>query len=237
MYTLLHSFTDLLFPRKCPVCGNRLTEWNETICLHCLSTLPRTLYHQRRGNPFEQRFYGLVPIERAASYFFYTPENPVHKILHELKYYGNTRMGIEMGRCMATHFQSGKTNFFEGIDLIVPVPLSTNRMKLRGYNQCSLLAKGISDVTGIPMGDESLVRTIDNPTQTHLKSSKLRWENVKGIFDVNPQDIHKIQKKHILLVDDVSTTGATLSACAQTILKAIPDCQISIATLAVAHDG
>lgn len=206
---------------------------HEAICTDCLSTLPHTRYHSWRGNTLEQRFYGFVPIERATSYFFYSPQSPVHKILYELKYYGNTLMGTEMGRCMATHFQTGGIDFFEGIDLIVAVPLSAKRMKRRGYNQSALIAKGISEATGIPIGYDSLVRTVDNPSQTQLKDNMQRWENVKGIFAVDNQGRHQIEGKHILLVDDVCTTGATLSACALAIKKAVPNCRISIATLAV----
>ena len=235
MNTLLTSVANLLFPRKCPICGHRLGGWREAICTQCLSTLPHTLYHRWRGNLLEQRFYGLVPIERATSYFFYTPKSLVHSILYELKYYGNTRMGIEMGRCMATHIQAEDANFFEGIELIIPVPLASKRMKQRGYNQSAMIAKGISETTGIPVGNESLVRTVENPTQTLLKNRNQRWENVKGIFAVNQQEVHRIEGKHILLVDDVITTGATLASCAQAIKSAVPNCRISIATLAMAQ--
>lgn len=236
MNTLLTSIANLLFPRKCPTCGRRLREWHEVICLHCLSTLPHTLYHSWRGNPLEQRFYGFVPIERAASYFFYTPQSPVHNILYELKYYGNTQMGVEMGHCMATHFQTGEAHFFEGIELIIPVPLATRRMKQRGYNQSALIAKGISETTGIPMEENLLVRIVENPTQTRLKDRSQRWENVKGIFAINHQEAHRMEGRHILLVDDVITTGATLATCAQIIKGAIPDCRISIATLAMTQN-
>lgn len=233
MHPLLTSVIDLLFPRKCPICGRRLKLENGTICMDCLSTLPHTRYHSWPGNPLEQRFYGIVPIERAASYFHYTPQSHAHKIIHELKYYGNALMGVEMGRCMATHCQIGDADFFEGIDLIVAVPLSAKRTRQRGYNQSAMIAKGISEATGIPLGNDSLVRTVDNPSQTRLKDNMQRWENVKGIFAVNHQEAHRIEGRHILLVDDVSTTGATLSACATTIKEAVPNCRISIATLAV----
>lgn len=142
-----------------------------------------------------------------------------------------------MGRCMATHFSVGEPSFFEGIDRILPVPLAARRMKQRGYNQSALLARGLSEVTGIPVSDGWVVRTVNNPTQTHLRDSMQRWENVWGIFSVNPLCADDFKGKHILLVDDVSTTGATISACALAIKEAVPSCRISIAVLGLTGGG
>lgn len=230
--TLWRSLVEMLFPRRCPVCGGRILG-ESCICTMCMSKLPRTLYHLRRGNKLEQRFYGTVPVERATGYFFYTTESPYHQILHQLKYYGHTEMGIYMGHCMATHLMADGGDFLEGIDCIVPVPLSKARKQKRGYNQSELLAQGISQVADIPVRNEIVCRVVDNPTQTHLSNIE-RWENVKGIFEISPSAMHLLKGKHILLVDDVTTTGATLTSCAQTIFASVPDCRISIAVLAVA---
>lgn len=226
------SLVEMLFPRRCPVCGGRILG-KSCICTLCMSKLPRTQYHLFRGNKLEQRFYGTVPVERATGYFFYTTESPYHQILHQLKYYGHTEMGLYMGRCMATHLMADGGDFFEGIDLILPVPLSAARMKKRGYNQSELLAQGISEVTGIPVECGVVKRVVDNPTQTHLNNVE-RWENVKGIFKISPSVLQQLKGKHVLLVDDVTTTGATLTSCAQTIVASVPDCRISIVVLAVA---
>lgn len=144
-------------------------------------------------------------------------------------------MGIYMGSCMATHLKHRKYNFFEDIDLIVPVPLSSARIRQRGYNQSVLLAEGIRQETGIPVETEVVTRTANNPTQTHLNDIE-RWENVKGIFKATPKAVQKLNGKHILLIDDVTTTGATLTSCALAIKKAVPECKISIASLCVATD-
>lgn len=227
-----HSLVEMLFPRRCPVCNGRLLG-ESCVCTLCMRKLPRTLYHLYPGNKLEQRFYGTIPIERATGYFFYTPESPYHQILHQLKYYGHTEMGEYMGRCMATHLMDGGGDFLEGVELIVPVPLSKARKRKRGYNQSEILAQGISQVTGLPVEGDAVLRVVDNPTQTHLSNTK-RWENVKGIFEISPSAFHLLKGKHILLVDDVTTTGATLTSCAQTILTSVPDCRVSIAVLAIA---
>ena len=225
---------DFLFPRRCPVCKNRLIG-ESCICTTCMGNLPRTFYHTQTGNRLEQRFYGTVPIERATAYFFYSPESPYHTILHQLKYYKDKKMGIYMGRCMATHLKHGRYNFFEGIDLIIPVPLSSVRMRQRGYNQSELLAEGIKSETGLPIETGVVIRTTDNPTQTHLNDIE-RWENVKGIFKATPEASQKLNNKHILLIDDVTTTGATLTSCALAIKETAPECRISIATLCMTTD-
>lgn len=231
--SLFNDLSNLLFPRKCLICQGRLNPSEEHLCLNCLSQLPRTLYHKRRGNEMEQHFYGSIPVERATSYLFYTPESPVHHILHAIKYYGAQKLAIYMGHCMSTHLSEKEDNFLDGIDFIIPVPLSKERMRKRGYNQSQLLAEGLGQSTGIPVLSDLLIRTVDNPTQTHLNRRE-RWENVQGIFKTTTQAHALLQGKHILLIDDVATTGATLSNCAQAILKDIPNCRLSIATLALA---
>lgn len=231
---IVDALLNLFFPRKCVVCGHRLMQHEAHLCMHCLGNIPHTLYHRYPENPLEQKFYGSVRIEKATSYFFYSPDSPYHAIIHEMKYYGHIKLGIYMGRCIATHLMAENSDFFAGIEVIVPVPLAPQRMKQRGYNQCELLAEGLRQVTGHKVVADALIRTIDNPTQTHLTNTE-RWENVKGIFMLNPARKDELTGKHILLIDDVTTTGATLTACAQTIRAGITDCRISIATLAMAH--
>jgi ComF family protein len=230
--SLFNDLSNLLFPRKCLICQGRLNPSEEHLCLNCLSQLPRPLYHKQKGNEMEQHFYGIIPIERATSYLFYTPDNPTHHILHAIKYYGAKKLAIYIGHCMGTHLTEKENRFFEDIDFIIPVPLSKERMRKRGYNQSQLLAEGLSQSTGIPVLSDLLIRTVDNPTQTRL-SRRERWENVHGIFKTTAKPHAFIEGKHLLLIDDVATTGATLSNCAQAILKDIPNCRLSIATLAL----
>lgn len=228
---LPHRLTELFFPRKCPVCGRRL-EKSEVICLYCMSTLPRTSFHLQADNALAYRFYGSIKVEQAAGYFFYDKTSPYRNILYELKYKGNTRIGKEMGRQMATYISSSEKGFFKQIDAIIPVPLSKKRLHKRGYNQSECLAEGISQVTGIPVYTWALEREIDNPSQTNRNDFSERWKNVEGIFQATPQAI-RLQEKHLLLVDDVITTGATLIACGKAIKRACPDCRISILVLGI----
>lgn len=227
---IAHDLMELFFPRKCPLCGGRLHH-DEWLCIDCLSQLPYTHYHRIPGNRLEQRFYGTIPIQRATGYFFYSSASKLHTILHHIKYYGHQELAIYMGRLMAIHMQNG-FDFFQGIDCIVPVPLSKKRQHQRGYNQSTLLAQGISEITHIPIINNVLIRKMDNPTQTHLSQAE-RWENVKGIFEATPQACNLLKGKHMLLLDDVTTTGATLTSCALTLYATCPSCRISIATLAL----
>lgn len=232
---LLHDILNFCFPRKCPVCGGRLYG-NESVCLSCLSVMPYTRYHSIPDNRLVQRLSYSVPIERASGLFFYSPSSPYHHILHQLKYRRCSWLGIGMGRLMATHISVGNASFFKGVDALVPVPLHPNREKRRGYNQSALLAKGVSEVMGIPVVEDVISRVVDNPTQTHLTDTE-RWENVQGIFQLSTDAAIRLQGKHIMLVDDVTTTGATLTSCTEVIHKAVPQCRISVIVLSVADLG
>nr|WP_321519446.1 ComF family protein [uncultured Bacteroides sp.] len=224
----IDSFFNILFPRSCVVCNGVLVKGEESICTMCNSRMPRTNYHLQAGNEVEQRFWGKVEIERATSYFFYTKGSDYRHILFKLKYHGYRELGEVMGRYMAKELLA--SGFFQEIDLIIPVPLHSKRKRSRGYNQSEWIASGLSHATGIPMDLDSLKRVVASNTQTR-KSVFERWENVKDVFQVACPD--NMQGKHILLVDDVLTTGATLLSCA-TILVDSSNVKISVITLAVA---
>lgn len=225
----LSSFLSLLFPRCCIVCGRPLARGEECICAMCNIDMPRTNYHLRKDNPVEKLFWGKIPLERATSFFFYHKGSDFRQILHQLKYGGQKEIGAIMGRYMAAEFSS--SGFFEGIDVIVPVPLHKKKQRIRGYNQSEWIARGVSAVTGIMIDTESVVRRRNTETQTH-KSIFERWENVDGIFELrNPESL---VGKHVLIVDDVLTTSATVAACASS-LKDVEGVRISILTLAVAE--
>ena len=228
MIQWIDALLNLLFPRSCVVCGGCLVKGEEAVCTMCNSRMPRTNYHLQPNNEIEQRFWGKAEIERATSYFFYNKGSDYRHILFKLKYNGYKELGEVMGRYMANELLD--SDFFKGIDVVISVPLHSKRKKVRGYNQSECIALGISHATGIPMDLNTLVRSVSNNTQTR-KSVFDRWENVKDVFQVASPE--KIQGKHILLVDDVLTTGATLVSCAAKLIES-SDVKISIITLAVA---
>ena len=226
--TWFFSFVHLFFPRQCAVCGAILQEGEEGICMKCNMDMPRTNYHLRKDNPVERMFWGKIPLEHATSCFFYHKGNDFRRILHQLKYGGRKDLGEVMGRFMAAELSA--TGFFSDVDVIVPVPLHPRKRKMRGYNQSECIARGVSAVTGIPMDTASVARMRHTETQTR-KSSYERWENVDGIFCLRRADA--FARKHVLIIDDVLTTGATTTACADA-LKEVEGVRISVLTLAVA---
>ncbi|WP_025073701.1 ComF family protein [Bacteroides faecichinchillae] len=225
----LGSFLSLLFPRCCLVCGRPLAKGEECICTMCNINLPRTNYHLQEDNPVEQLFWGKVPLERATSFFFYRKGSDFRQILHQLKYGGRKELGATMGRYMASELLP--SGFFKGIDVIIPVPLHKKKQQLRGYNQSEWIVRGIAAVTGISVNTESIIRRKNTETQTR-KSTFERWENVDGIFELHSSE--HLPGKHVLIVDDVLTTGATTVACASALME-VQGIRISILTLAVAE--
>lgn len=225
----IHSFISLLFPRCCVVCGRVLVEGEEYLCTHCNIDMPRTHYETCPGNPVEQMFWGKIPVERATSYFFYNKGSDFRFILHQLKYHGCKELGEAMGRMMACELL--RSGFFETIDCIIPVPLHEKKQQLRGYNQSEWIARGISAATGIPVNTTAVVREKDTETQTR-KSMSERWENVSGIFVLLQPAL--FVKQHILIVDDVLTTGATTVTCAS-VFNEVEGIRISVLTLAMAQ--
>ncbi len=222
--TLLTDLWQLFFPRCCLLCGQPLRKGEEHICFRCLVALPRT--HLQKENELEKSLWGKLPIERGNAFLFYAKGGDVRKLLFELKYYGNADLGRFLGRCMASELLP--TGFFNDIDCIVPVPLHARKQRKRGYNQAEVLAEGIASVVNVPLAKHLLVRSKDIETQTH-KGNYERWENVRDVFEcLSPEDL---TDKHILLVDDVLTTGATIVACSDALEK-IPGLRISILTLA-----
>lgn len=219
---------ELFFPRCCVVCGHRLLKDEEHLCLRCLSRLPRTGMHLYPDNLMEKNLWGKLPLGRAVAFLYYAKGGDTQKVLFSLKYHGNSRLGLFLGRWMAAELLP--SGFFQDIDYIVPVPLHERKKRRRGYNQSEMLAEGLSVVTGIPVSKHLMVREQFTETQTR-KGSYERWVNVSGVFGCPVPEVY--EGKHILLVDDVMTTGATLVSCADT-LSAVPRLRISILTLALA---
>lgn len=223
------SLLDFIYPRFCVCCNERLSIHEDVLCAKCLLKLPRYRFHSIEENEITQLFWGLAPVQRGLSLFYYSRLSDYSRILASLKYANRPEIGEYMGRIMAEEFQ--RHGFFQGIDLIIPIPLAKKKEKQRGYNQSEWIAKGMAAITHIDMNTDCVIRTKSTVSQTSLSADK-RVESVRGVFEVIHPD--KIIGKHILLVDDVLTTGATLLSCAETIAQ-YPQIKISIATLARTH--
>lgn len=221
---LLADLLNLLSPRFCPMCGQPLTPSDQLVCTGCLVLLPYTRWTDHVINPASQLLLAHLPLAKATSYLFY--RDAVHQLVHQLKYGHRPDIGYHMGRFMALELQP--TGFFQGIEGIVPVPLHRWRHWQRGYNQSSQLARGIASVTRIPVLKRVVKRLRNNPSQTALDANE-RQENVANLFLARPTPY-----RHVLLIDDVLTTGSTLCACGKAILRSNPTMQFSILTLAKA---
>ena len=225
---ILKYLTELLYPRLCVVCGDKLIEQEQWICLHCLHHIPRTNYHLTPDNPVARIFYGRVPVESATSFFYFSKGSKYQSLLHNLKYKGMKELGEEIGKHFGIDLQ--QSTQFSSVDVICPVPLHPNKERKRGYNQSWWIASGIARQMNKELAADNLKRVTATETQTR-KSRFERWQNVEGIFELsNPE---AFSGKHILLVDDVVTTGATLEACASAILSKT-NARVSIATLGTA---
>ncbi len=225
--SLLDDIKDFFFPRQCICCGKILASEEDGVCLDCLSGLPYTGLLNSKGNEIERMFWGIFPIERAASLFYYSKGGSMAGVLHGMKYYKRKKLCRTMGRIMAVEMID--SGFFNGIDYVLPIPLHKERLKKRGYNQSEQLAVGISDITGIPLAAEAVIRTHNNATQTR-KSGFERLSNVEGLFALTANSAC-LEGKHVLVIDDVLTTGATISSCID-VLKDVKRIRISVVTLA-----
>lgn len=219
---------NLVFPKNCCICKENLVGNEEEICTTCLYHIPRTNFHLQKDNVIEKRFWGKTNIERATAFFFFQKGSDYRELLHLLKYKGEQQIGVILGKYAAADLLQSPD--FSKFDFLVPVPLHRNKLKQRGYNQSECIAKGLNQVLHTPIDSTNLFRVIENPTQTK-KSVYERWENTNGIFDIHDQTI--FEDKHILLIDDVLTTGSTLVACAEALQKT-KNIKISIFTLATA---
>lgn len=216
---------DFISPRQCVVCGERLAPTEHSLCSTCLLHLPRTTYQfTPHDNPMAQLFWHLSPVEKAAALIFYEPHSEVAQLIYDLKYHDRPDIGEDMGRLMAGEMQLA--HFFDDIDLLLPVPLSRKRLRQRGYNQSEQLAIGISDITHLPVVTKALRRKHFRQSQTQL-SRRERQENVEDLFELRNGSM--LQDKHVLLIDDICTTGATLLACCDA-LKAVPGIRLSVLT-------
>lgn len=224
----LYDFSTLIYPNLCICCNESLVKQEKMICTRCAIGLPRTYYHLNNENPVSQLFWGRVNIEKATSFFFFQKGSKYQKLLHHLKYKGEREVGVVLGSMFGADLNA--INFQGNIDYIVPVPLHRRKQRQRGYNQSEAIAEGMSKTLDIKVISNNLYRKYYSATQTR-KGRFERWENVNELFAQKTPEL--FANKHILLVDDVVTTGSTLEACARAILES-ENAKVSIATLAFA---
>lgn len=228
MNSLFTNLLNLIYPNLCVICNESLMIGEEIFCFKCLHEMPKTNYHLETDNTVEKRFWGKVPVYRATSYFHFYKGSPFQKLLHELKYRGNKEVGRVIAQYAAVDLLNSPD--FCSVDVIVPVPLHPKKYAQRGYNQSEWIAKGLSEILDKPVDTTHLIRIRENTTQTK-KSIFERYQNTSGIFTLTEKTIFR--KKHVLLVDDVLTTGSTLEACMIALMET-DYIKISIFTLAIA---
>ncbi len=231
MNIFAQSYNDILelfFPALCVACGERLVSQEKFMCVPCWSDLPVTNYHLTPENKVAQLFWGRVKVEYATAFFSYKKGSNYQHLIHYTKYRGLKELGFETGKRFGAVLR--ESQFFNSVDVVVPVPLHPKKQKLRGYNQSEWIANGIAQTMDRPLSVKNLKRNLHTSTQTR-KNRFERWQNVESTFEVtNPKEF---TDRHILLIDDVVTTGSTLEACILELLK-VENVRVSIATLGFA---
>jgi ComF family protein len=222
----LQPLLHLFLPHHCVGCGSDILSNEQILCLHCIDEMPLTGFHLHGSNPVEKIFMGRVPVVQAASYLYFSKDSLLQRIVHQLKYKGHEELGLFMGRKMGETLL--QTTRFNDIDVLVPIPLFTARERKRGYNQALILCEGMAEVLKLPVLPAAISRRQSSETQTH-KNRIERWQNMQDKFEL--QQGGPLIDKHILLVDDVITTGATLEACGRELLTA-SGTRLSIMTMA-----
>ena len=227
MINPLKELVNLFYPKLCLLCSHPLVQHEQFICLHCHCHLPRTNYHVNKRNQAYHLFAGYPQVNEVSSFLFFEKEGITQKLVHTFKYNGNKTLATFLGRTAALELK--KDGLYASIDTIVPIPLHPEKEKRRGYNQSEWIAKGIASVYGCNIDNRLMKRTIDTQSQTR-KTVYERHVNVEKIFNLT--DSEQFYGKHILLIDDVITTGATVSSCLNALMS-IPDLSVSIFSLSI----
>lgn len=226
---MIADFLSLFYPRLCLACGQNHVPAKEWLCLFCQFKLPKTNFHQMPENDLTERFWGRLPLVSGAALYFFVKGGRTQQLIHNLKYKGKKQIGLEIGKMYGHILKTVPA--YQSIDLIIPVPLHPKKKRRRGFNQSALFAKGLSEAMSIPWAEKYLERTAFTETQTK-KTRQERMENVLAQFKACHQS--ELAGKHLLLVDDVITTGATMEACGMKLLE-IPDAKLSLAAIAIAE--
>lgn len=213
------------------ICGGYVEDGQHHVCTKCRVSIPLTNYYLEEENPIKERFSVFAPIHRASALYFYDVNPMWREVIYRCKYRGQWSLAYNMGRWYGAVLR--ESGLYDDIDVIVPIPLHPIKRIRRGYNQSYYVAKGIARELGVKVDNHSVKRIVNNPSQT-TRSGTMRWQNVEHIFKLRSKD--DLQEKHILIVDDVLTTGATIASCITAISESVPDCRISIASLATPRE-
>ena len=226
---MLQDFISLFYPMICMACGKSLYKYEYCLCTYCIYHLPKTNFHLQEINPVIKLFWGRVNIQAASAYYNFSKGGKIQHLIHELKYHGQKEIGITLGKLYAKDLELSP--LFNGLDIIIPIPLHPKKLRKRGYNQSECFASGLSKMLNIGVDTKNVYRAQASETQTK-KTRFNRWKNVEDIFKI--KEAEKLEGKHILLVDDVITTGSTFEACAQALLG-IRNTKVSVAAIAYAQ--
>lgn len=222
------SFLHVLFPHMCCGCGNDVINKESVLCMRCIEAMPETNFEMHADNPVEKKFWGRLTFTQATAQYYFTRESMIQRLMHQFKYKGNRELGIQLGKMMGERLKN--SNRFN-IDALIPLPLFPAKEKKRGYNQATLLCEGIAEGLQVPVLKDVVIRSQYTDTQTK-KGRIERWQNMEGKFELVKPGI--IANKHIMLIDDVITTGATLEACGIELLKG-ENVKLSIGALCYAE--
>ncbi len=228
---ILSDLMALIMPRRCIVCGEELVDGECDICTTCRYMAPLTGYEGDAANPLSRRFWGVVPVERASSLIFFVHGSKFQQLIHNFKYRNRWRSALVMGRWLGESLR--RAGLYADVDVVVPVPLHAIRLLRRGYNQSDYVARGVAEAMGLKVDSRALSRSRNNPSQTRLAERDKR-DNVRNLFVVRHAE--QLAGKHILLVDDVITSGETITACIEALVERVPDVRISVASVACSYN-
>ena len=226
---MFHDFLDLIFPRLCYGCDRDLTKNEKIICTSCVHNLPVADHHLEPDNHVEKIFYGRIPVKNATALLLFEKKGMVQKLIHNLKYRGHREIGNFLGGWLGAELK--EIPAWKEVDLVIPVPLHKQKLRKRGFNQVTDFGLELAAALNAQYREDILLKVTATQTQT-IKKRFARWGSIDETFILQNSD--SLKDVHILLVDDLVTTGATLEACAQKLLQ-IPGAKLSIATMAVTH--
>lgn len=226
MISIAKSLLQLVYPHYCIGCGSDHLGLQQQLCSRCTHQLPETGFFRQHNNPVEKAFFGRIRVNQAGALYYFTKQSLVQELMVQLKYHQNKHAGLFLGRMMGYALRSEPR--FADVDLLVPLPLNPKKEFKRGYNQAEVICEGIREVWSRPLLTKAVQREKFTDSQT-TQNRLSRWQNMEGVFQVTQPD--QLINQHILLIDDVITTGATLEACGQAILS-VPNCRLSIAAAA-----